>query len=183
MLLYDYAYAQEQPNTSSGKIPDSLSIQSKDTDEDGVNDDEDKCINEKGPATNFGCPVVDITRGGCHLNLGYVVFFENGVSKLSQEAINRLNKVIKILKDDSKLYVGLSGHTDSVGNYDVKMKLSTARLEFVIAYLLSAGIDENRILYKKAYGSRWPIDDDRTKAGRAMNRRVEITINSKEYLY
>jgi len=183
VLLHQHVYAQEKPDTSFNKVQDTLSLRSKDTDGDGVNDDGDKCINEKGPASNFGCPVIDATRGGCHLNLGYVVFFEKGVSKLSQEAIDRLNKVVKILKDDPKLYIGLSGHTDSVGNHNLNMKLAKRRMEVVKSFLLFAGINEDRFLYKTADGSRHPIDDDRTKAGRTRNRRVEITMNFKEYLY
>jgi OmpA-OmpF porin, OOP family len=174
ILLHNQVHAQEKPGASQNKIPDSLSLLLKDTDGDGVNDDEDKCINERGPVSNFGCPIMDNTIG-CNLGMGYVIFFANGTSRLSPESVKRLDKVVKAAKDYPKAHVQLGGHTDSVGNYDLNMKLSMARMEAVKSYLLKACIDKNRISLQ-AYGSKYPIDNNRTQTGRASNRRVEITI-------
>lgn len=65
--LHSKLYAQVKPGTTQNKIPDSLSVPLKDTDGDGVNDTEDKCINEKGPASNYGCPIIPGTAIGCGL--------------------------------------------------------------------------------------------------------------------
>ena len=172
---------QEQPNVSPNKTPDSLSLQSKDTDGDGVYDDTDKCINEKGPASNFGCPVIQ-SDPRCMLSLGYVIFFTTGSFKLSRAAIGRLNKIVTVLNDNPELYIRLSGFTDNVGNYDLNMKLCIDRVKVTKSFFLLAGIDETRIIHETTYGSKRPIDDDRTKTGRAKNRRVEIDLNAKDYL-
>ena len=175
ILLHQHVHAQEKPDTSFNKIPDSLSLRSKDFDGDGVNDDEDKCIRERGLASNFGCPVMDTETIGCNLGIGYVIFFKNGTCRLSAESVKRLNKVVKAAKDYPEAHVQLDGHTDSVGNYDLNMKLSIARLEAAKIYLLKAGINKSRISVE-SYGSKYPIDDNKTETGRARNRRVEITI-------
>ena len=80
------------------------------------------------------------------------------------------------------MYVGLFGYTDNIGNHNFNMKLARERTEAVKSYLLSVGISEKRVKFKKAYGSSRPIDDDRKKAGRIKNRRVEINMNYAEYL-
>ena len=164
-------------------ISDTMCCKLQDLDGDGVNDGEDRCVNEKGPASNFGCPVIDESRGGCYLNLGYVIFFKNGGFKLSRESVQRLQKVIKILKDDPKLCVGLDGHTDDVGDSSFNMKLSISRIEVVKSHLILAGINKARILYATPRGSKYPIADNSTETGRGGNRRVEISMNYKDYLY
>lgn len=183
MLLHNHVKSQEKLGASRDSIPNSLSLLAKDTDGDGVNDAEDKCINEKGPVNNFGCPIIDNTLSKCHLNIGYAVYFVSGDFELSPKSINKLNEVVKILKDDPKLYIGLTGHADAVGDSVFNKKLSMARVEAVKAYLLKASITENRFKYVEVYGEKWPIADDRTQAGRASNRRVEINMNNEEYLY
>lgn len=172
MLLHTSIYSQEKPATFS----DSLSLQQKDTDGDGVDDLTDKCINAKGPASNYGCPAVDSTRVikvySCGPN---AVFFAKGNASLPPAAIKWLNEVVKILNDNPGFYIGLSGYTNNVGNYDLNMRLAMARVEAVRSYFVSAGIDKNRITYS-VYGSKYPSYDNRTSEGRAKNRRVEIEL-------
>jgi OmpA-OmpF porin, OOP family len=67
------------------------------------------------------------------------------------------------------------GHTDSIGTDAYNMKLSLRRSEAVKAYLVSRGIEPNRI-YTEGKGERQPIADNRTREGRAKNRRVEIEV-------
>ena len=67
------------------------------------------------------------------------------------------------------------GHTDSVGSDAYNQKLSVQRAEAVKAYLVSKGIEKNRI-YTEGKGKKQPIADNHTNEGRAKNRRVEIEV-------
>lgn len=67
------------------------------------------------------------------------------------------------------------GHTDSVGTDEYNQKLSVRRAESVKAYLVSKGIEANRV-YSEGKGEKQPVADNRTAEGRAKNRRVEIEV-------
>ncbi|NBO15990.1 MAG: OmpA family protein, partial [Betaproteobacteria bacterium] len=67
------------------------------------------------------------------------------------------------------------GHTDSVGSDAYNQKLSVRRAEAVKAYLVTKGIEKNRI-YTEGKGERSPVADNKTAAGRAKNRRVEVEV-------
>src|SRR5262249_45074696 len=67
------------------------------------------------------------------------------------------------------------GHTDSVGTDAYNDKLSLRRAEAVKAYLLSKGIEANRV-YTEGKGEKQPLADNKNTAGRAQNRRVEIEV-------
>jgi OOP family OmpA-OmpF porin len=67
------------------------------------------------------------------------------------------------------------GHTDSVGSDAYNQKLSVRRAESVKAYLVSKGIEKNRI-YTEGKGEKQPVADNKTTEGRAKNRRVEIEV-------
>ena len=74
-----------------------------DTDEDGVNDEEDKCPNEAGPASNFGCPVI---AQAVIDKINYAaknILFATGSSKLLPKSFKSLNEVAKIMADDNTL--------------------------------------------------------------------------------
>ncbi len=67
------------------------------------------------------------------------------------------------------------GHTDSVGSDAYNQKLSVRRAEAVKAYLVNKGIDKSRV-YTEGKGEAQPVADNKTKEGRAQNRRVEIEV-------
>ena len=148
-----------------------------DTDKDGVNDEEDKCINEPGPASNFGCPIIPeaiIQK----INLAAKnVFFATGSAKLLEKSFAPLKTVIQILKDNPTFKINVEGHTDSTGKYDMNMKLSNDRAASVAQYLKENGVDESRIA-SEGFGPDRPIAPNKTTAGRAKNRRVEMKLRN-----
>jgi OOP family OmpA-OmpF porin len=67
------------------------------------------------------------------------------------------------------------GHTDAIGGDAANQKLSVARAESVKTYLVSKGIEKNRV-YTEGKGKKQPVADNKTAEGRAKNRRVEIEV-------
>jgi outer membrane protein OmpA-like peptidoglycan-associated protein len=148
-----------------------------DTDGDGVNDEEDKCINEKGPASNYGCPVIDEKIVERVNKAAQNVFFATGSSKLLAKSFPKLNDVVTILKENPSYKVQIDGHTDDVGKDENNQTLSENRAAAVKAYLVSKGIEESR-LASAGYGETKPVADNKTAAGRAKNRRVEMSVRN-----
>jgi OOP family OmpA-OmpF porin len=67
------------------------------------------------------------------------------------------------------------GHTDNVGGDSYNQRLSVRRAEAVKAYLVSKGIESNRV-YTEGKGEKQPVADNKTSEGRAKNRRVEVEV-------
>ncbi|MEP7236941.1 MAG: OmpA family protein, partial [Ferruginibacter sp.] len=82
-----------------------------------------------------------------------------------------------ILNENPTFKVQIDGHTDSQGGDDYNQKLSDERAASVKAYLMSKGIAEGR-LSSAGYGESKPVADNKTAAGRAKNRRVEMTLSN-----
>ena len=148
-----------------------------DTDGDGVNDEEDKCINEKGPASNFGCPVISEEVIKKVNRAAQNVFFATGSAKLLAKSNSKLDEVVTILNENPTYKVAVDGHTDNTGKEDKNQILSENRAASVKAYLVSKGIAESR-LTSTGYGQGSPVADNKTAAGRAKNRRVEMTLKN-----
>jgi len=86
--------------------------------------------------------------------------------------------VAKALGDHPKITVRIEGHTDSRGSRRYNLRLSQHRDSSVRRYLIRRGVAASRMV-AKGYGEEVPIADNRTKAGRAQNRRVEFVITSR----
>lgn len=104
-----------------------------------------------------------------------IYFPSNSNKKLNSEEVNSyLDDVAKrvIASGES---VSLTGHTDSVGPEDTNMRLGMSRASIIRDYLVSKGVDKNKILVNSK-GESEPIADNNTEEGRAKNRRTELQI-------
>ena len=175
-----------------------------DADGDGVTDADDKCPNEAGPAANNGCPWADkdgdgvldkddkcpdvkgtVANNGCpevtetvqkQLNeYAKTILFDTGKSSIKAQSEAVLGDITAILKEYPTAKFTVEGHTDSVGSDQLNQRLSDSRANSVKEYLVKSGIDAFR-LSALGYGESKPIDSNKTRAGRANNRRVEINL-------
>ena len=102
-------------------------------------------------------------------------FFDFDKSVLKAEGKAKLDDLVGKVKGINLEVIIAVGHTDSVGTDAYNQKLSVKRSEAVKAYLVSKGIEKNRV-YTEGKGEKQPVADNKTKEGRAKNRRVEIEV-------
>lgn len=102
-------------------------------------------------------------------------FFDFDKAILKPEAKVKLDDMASKLKDVNLEVIVAVGHTDSVGTDEYNQKLSIRRSEAVKAYIISRGIDAKRV-FSEGKGEKQPVADNKTKDGRAKNRRVEIEV-------
>lgn len=100
------------------------------------------------------------------------VHFDVNKASLRSESFVTLDNVVQFLKIKSDARIEVAGHTDNVGEDEANMKLSQARAESVVKYLVSKGISANRLV-AKGYGETEPVADNETPEGRQKNRRTE----------
>ena len=148
-----------------------------DTDGDGVNDEEDKCPTRSGPASNMGCPEIAKEVIEKVSMAAKNVFFATGSYKLLAKSYKSLNEVATIMQSDESLMLNIDGHTDEVGTNESNQTLSENRAGSVREYLVSKGVPESRMT-STGFGEEKPIADNKTAAGRAKNRRTEMTVRN-----
>jgi len=120
---------------------------------------------------------VDVVRNGDNITLdvpGGVTFAFNSAD-LNSQFFPVLDKVAATLAEYDKTIIEVAGHTDNVGSDAYNLQLSDRRANSVAAYLSGHGVARTRIVTVGA-GEGHPIASNDTDAGRAQNRRVEITI-------
>ncbi|WP_300271583.1 OmpA family protein [Halomonas sp.] len=113
------------------------------------------------------------------LNMPSEVTFGFDSSELTPNARNALNDVARILTQYDDTRVNIAGHTDSTGDAGYNQRLSERRAQAVGNYLMNAGVAGAR-LNMVGYGENQPVASNNTEAGRAQNRRVEITLTPIE---
>ena len=102
-------------------------------------------------------------------------FFDFDKAVLKPEGKAKLDDLVGKVKGISLEVIIAVGHTDSIGKEGYNQKLSVKRSEAVKAYLVSKGIEKNRV-YTEGKGEKQPVADNKTAEGRAKNRRVEIEV-------
>jgi len=103
------------------------------------------------------------------------LLFESGSAKLSRDSTLLLDYVHLYSQDPDFREVNLFGFADSIGSFRANHRLATDRVESVKAYLVAKGVAEDKIR-TKVFGEYRPVADNRTKSGRALNRRVELQL-------
>ncbi|WP_162126942.1 OmpA family protein [Flavobacterium phycosphaerae] len=175
-----------------------------DADGDGITDKSDKCPEVKGPKENAGCPWPDrdgdkvldkddkcpdvagtVANNGCpevsdevvkRLNdYAKTILFNSGKATFQQQTYPVLQSITAILKEYPSSKFSIEGHTDSDGKDAANQKLSEDRAAAVKNYLIENGIASDR-LSSVGFGESKPIDTNKTKAGKANNRRVEVKL-------
>ena len=102
-------------------------------------------------------------------------FFDFDKYVLKPEGKAKLDDLVGKVKGVNLEVIIAVGHTDSIGTVEYNQKLSVRRAEAVKAYLVSKGIEKNRV-YTEGKGKKQPVADNKTAEGRAKNRRVEIEV-------
>ena len=151
-----------------------------DTDRDGdtVVDRLDNCPDEPGTVKNHGCKdkqLVVFTGGS--IDLLDIVYFKTNKAEIQKRSFKLLKNVASVVRAHTEIKrITVEGHTDNQGDDDYNKDLSQRRAQAVADFLVANGVDA-AILTPIGYGEERPIKDNRTKKGRAANRRVEFKID------
>lgn len=144
-------------------------LNNPDLDGDGVPNDIDDCPNT--------LPGSDVDDAGCILSQQTItltgVNFSVNSARLQPESRVVLDRIADSLSGQPDLAVEIAGHTDSTGATEYNLNLSQARANSVRAYLMSRGIDADRMV-ARGYGETEPVDTNANEQGRSANRRVEF---------
>lgn len=104
------------------------------------------------------------------------VFFDSGKADLKKESIGEMERIVTLLTKNPNLRIQVNGHTDSAGDDALNKQLSLKRAQAVVNYLISNGIDKER-LTAVGFGEERPIvSNDDEMEGREINRRTEIEV-------
>ena len=114
------------------------------------------------------------TERGLLVTLGDVLFAFNK-SELTAQAGPRLDKLAAFLRQFPQRKLLVEGYTDAVGTDAYNMELSERRAEAIREALVARGVDTTRVV-TKGYGKAYPVADNASADGRAVNRRVEVVI-------
>jgi OOP family OmpA-OmpF porin len=148
-----------------------------DSDGDGVNDEEDKCPDAAGTKENGGCPVIEKNIVEKINYAARRIQFQEGKAELTASSKTVLDEVAIVLQDNADLKLSIEGYSSSTGRYEINMQLSKERAKRVMEYLISKTIDATR-LRADGFGPAKPLNNGKTAADRAANRRVELNLSN-----
>lgn len=135
-------------------------------------DNQERALRERLAGTG-----VEVVRDGDNITLDMpeAITFGFDSYALRPASYTVLNRVADTLAEYDQTIVEVAGHTDSVGARVYNLRLSEQRAQAVANYLSSRGISSERMMVTGA-GANYPVASNETEAGRAENRRVEITL-------
>ena len=102
-------------------------------------------------------------------------FFDFDKAVVKPAGQQSLDKLVKDIQGVNVEVIIATGHTDSIGSDAYNQKLSVRRAEAVKAYLVKKGVPAKQV-YTEGKGEKQPVASNKTKQGRAKNRRVEIEV-------
>jgi outer membrane protein OmpA-like peptidoglycan-associated protein len=160
------------PNSVAGESVDARGC-GRDSDGDKIADVQDRCPNTpNGQAVDEnGCPIL-FQRGARAVTLQGVVF-ATGKATLTPQSEAVLQDVAKQLVASPEVRVQVSGYTDNTGSRATNLRLSQSRAATVERFLEANGVSPAQVT-SKGFGPDNPVASNKTAAGRAKNRRVEL---------
>ncbi|MBL9101186.1 MAG: OmpA family protein [Myxococcales bacterium] len=151
----------------------------KDKDKDGILDPDDKCIEQPETKNGYqdadGCPD-EVPKAVAKFS-GVIkgIYFDVDKDTIKPASRKTLDAAVKVLKEFPDVNLEISGHTDSDGARDYNIDLSGRRAAAVKKYLVDKGVADDRMRTRGA-GPDEPIGDNKTRAGKALNRRIEFKL-------
>ena len=120
---------------------------------------------------------IDVSRDGdvIKLNLPDGVTFDFNKTNVKPQFYSALNSIASTIKQYDQTIVEINGHTDNIGSLAANQKVSEERARSVGAYLAGQGVQSVR-METHGYNYQYPVADNSTDSGRALNRRVEIRL-------
>ena len=110
------------------------------------------------------------------------IYYDLDKSDIREDAAVELDKLIVILRDNPNISIELSSHTDDRASVDYNQNLSQRRAESAVSYILSKGIDDNRITARGYGESQLIILNAETEDEHQINRRTEFKVTSYEFI-
>ena len=150
-----------------------------DSDGDGVPDYKDECPTVPGVKENKGCPELKREVRQLLQKAMQGIEFESGKATIKKKSYPLLDQIAQIFIENSNYIIEVQGHTDNTGSPELNKTLSDKRAHAVMDYMIKKGVEAHR-LSAVGYGQDQPIADNKTKAGRQKNRRVEFKISFEE---
>jgi len=150
-----------------------IKIDAPDEDRDGVPDTIDQCPHTPCDFSvdSKGCPIKAILR----------IHFATDSAKITDYSMKKVRKFAKFLLDHKGSMVHIVGHTDDRASDAYNMVLSKKRADAVRDALIELGVSPSR-LSTEGRGERDPIASNATEQGRALNRRIEVTLTYPQYV-
>jgi len=102
------------------------------------------------------------------------IAFERGSASLTTNSRDTLLQLVQVLRTYPQYRIRVSGHTDNTGRAEVNLRISRQRASTVANFLVDNNVSPNQVI-AQGYGATRPIADNSTEAGRAANRRIEIS--------
>ncbi len=150
-----------------------------DSDNDGILDPDDQCVDEPETPNGFqdadGCPdeiPEEVTR---FTGVIEGIYFDTNKATIRTKSLPVLRKALEVLRKHESVHVQITGHTDDSGSTEHNLELSRARADAVKQFLVGEGIADGRIVTRGA-GPSEPIASNKSKKGRAKNRRIEFEL-------
>ena len=103
------------------------------------------------------------------------IYYDVDKATLRPESVRELERLVQIMEDNPTLVMEIAGHTDSDASDAYNLRLSQARAQSVIDYLLAAGIDGSRMV-AQGYGEQQPVAPNDSRANKQLNRRTEFKV-------